>query len=102
MGDPVCVHSFEEANVINVLSSVREKFTDVLSGLSVLLKFPQRLHYSVLDYFPGLCQCASIIKTHHLTVMLIEVFLVVVRVDVTNSSCHEDKDYALRFRVVGW
>ena len=97
VSDPVSVHAFEEANVVNVLSSVGEKFADVLSGLTILLKFPQRFHYSVLDYFSGLCQCARIIKTHHLTVILIEVLFVVVRVDVTNSSGHEDEDYAFRF-----
>tara|TARA_B100001250_G_scaffold143337_1_gene122665 strand:- start:204 stop:401 length:198 start_codon:yes stop_codon:yes gene_type:complete len=64
------MHSFEEANVIHVLSCVRKELTNVLPGLTVLFKLPQWFHYSVLDYFPGLGKGPAIIESHHFTIML--------------------------------
>ena len=94
------VHSFQEAEIVNMASRVREQFTDMLASLSVLLKIPERLHDAVLNNLSCLCECPGIVKSNHLAIILEQLLLVIVGIHVANTASHKEENDALRFRWV--
>ena len=100
MGNSLGVHPLEEAKVVYMPSSMRKKFTDMLSGLTILLEVPQWFHYPVLNDLARLCQGSGIIEPDHFAIIPEELLLIVVGIHVADTASHKEENDALRFRWV--
>ena len=97
MGNSLGVHPLQEAKVVYMPSSMRKEFTDMLSGLTILLEVPQWFHYPVLNDLARLCQGSGIIEPDHFAIIPEELLLIVVGIHVADTSSHKEKDNALGF-----
>src|SRR5262249_52265872 len=92
-------HRVEESDIGHANRQVREQVGDPLAALTILLELPLRT-----DDAPLVLVAAATVRLHgdRLPIQLIELGLVVERIDLAGAAVHEQEDDALRLATEVW
>ena len=94
VGHPFSMHRMQEAEIIDVLCNVREKFRHRVATFAVSLEFPRRFHHSLrYTQLAGVGKTSSIVERQHLTVTFVQQRLLIKAVDMTDPPLHEEEDH---------
>ena len=96
MCDPVCMHPFQETQIVDMLGDVRKQVGNILTALTILLEFPRRPKHTMLGDRFGFGKHASVIEFDHFTVAIGKRLFVVERINVTWPALHEQENDAFR------